>query len=204
MIEVRIETDEDELLYQFPENWQEVSVKQFCNVFSNGDMDNSFLSSVKLLSSLSGIDKDIIEMMSVDDFKMLLDRLNFINDEVKKSEDTDMVIDGEEYFLHTNFNDYTTGEIISIELLLEQAQNNIIPILPDLLCIFLRKKTPKGKIEKYKTSFMERKEMFQKLPISKVYHTISFFFLSGHISTANTKDYILNQEINQNQSSTHQ
>ena len=195
MIEVKIETDEDELLYQFPENWDEVTVKQFCDVFRNNyDNHNNFYASVLLMSALTGVDKEIIEMMDVDDFKMLLEKLKFMQEDVVRSEDESIIINDEEYFLHTDFSKYTTGEIITIEVLLEQAQNNVITIMTELLCVFLRKKNSKGNLEKFKTSFMVRKEEFEKLPISKIYHIFGFFLDIKNISTNNTKDFMPNQE----------
>jgi hypothetical protein len=195
MIEVKIETDEDELLYQFPENWDEVTVKQFCDVFRNNyDNHSSFYASVLLMSALTGVDKEIIEMMDVDDFKMLLEKLKFMQEDVVRSEDKSIIINDEEYFLHTDFSKYTTGEIITIEVLLEQAQNNVITIMTELLCVFLRKKNSKGNIEKFKTSFMARKEEFETLPISKIYHIFSFFLGGRNTFINNTKDFMPNQE----------
>jgi hypothetical protein len=195
MIEVKIETDEDELLYNFPENWDEVTVKQFCDVFKNNyDNHSSFYGSVLLMSALTGVDKEIIEMMDVDDFKMLLEKLKFMQQDVIKSEDDKLFINDEEYFLYNDFSKYTTGEIITIEILLEQAENNVIRIMPELLCVFLRKKNAKGNIEKFKTSFMNRKYDFEKLPISKIYHIFSFFFLGKNTSINSIKDSMPNQE----------
>ena len=195
MIEVKIETDEDELLYHFPENWDEVTVKQFCDVFRNNyDNHSSFYASVLLMSALTGVDKEIIEMMDVDDFKMLLEKLKFMQEDVIRSEDDKIVINNEEYFLHNDFSKYTTGEIITIEILLEQAQNNVITIMTELLCVFLRKKNSKGNIEKFKTSFMARKQEFETLPISKIYHIFGFFLDIKNIYTNNTKDFMPNQE----------
>jgi hypothetical protein len=195
MIEVKIETDEDELLYQFPENWDEVTVKQFCDVFRNNyDEHNNFYGSVLLMSALTGVDKEVIEMMDVDDFKMLLEKLKFMQQDVVKSEDESIIINDEEYFLYNDFSKYTTGEIITIEILLEQAENNVIRIMPELLCVFLRKKNAKGNIEKFKTSFMTRKQEFETLPISKIYHIFSFFLGGRNTFINNTKDFMPNQE----------
>lgn len=199
MIEVKIETDEEDLLYHFPENWDEITVKQFCDVFRKDyEGKNSFYSSVVLMSALTGVKQDIIEMMDIEDFKMLLGKLKFMQEEVKRSDDERIFINDEEYFLYTDFSKYTTGEIITIELLLEQGGNNVISVMPELLCVFLRKKTAKGNIEKFKTSFMERQYDFNKLPISKIYHIFNFFLDGKNTSTNNIKDFMPNQE-NQNQ-----
>lgn len=199
MIEVKIETDEEELLYTFPENWDEITVKQFCDVFRKDyEGKNAFVSSVILMSALTGVKQEIIEMMDIEDFKMLLEKLKFMQEDVKKSDDETIIINDEEYFLHTDFSKYTTGEIITIELLLEKAQNNVVSIMPELLCVFLRKKTKKGKMEKFNTSFMERQYMYNMLPISKIYHIFNFFLDGKNLFINNIKGSTQNQE-NQNQ-----
>ena len=55
MIEVKIETDDDVKVYEFPENWDEVTVEKFCNVYrQNYDNITEFEGSIYLLSALSG------------------------------------------------------------------------------------------------------------------------------------------------------
>jgi hypothetical protein len=121
MIEVKIETDEDVMVYQFPENWDEVTVEKFCNVYrTNYENYTEFESSIILLSALSGIEREVIEMMDVDDFKMLLDKLKFIKEEVVKTDVESIKIGEDEYYLHSDFNKFTTGEIITIEMILKR------------------------------------------------------------------------------------
>ena len=56
MIEVKIETDDDVKVYEFPENWDEVTVEKFCNVYrQNYDNITEFEGSIYLLSAISGI-----------------------------------------------------------------------------------------------------------------------------------------------------
>ena len=62
MIEVKIETDDEVKVYEFPENWDEITVEKFCNVYrQNYDNGTEFEGSIYLLSALSGIEKEIIE-----------------------------------------------------------------------------------------------------------------------------------------------
>lgn len=190
MIEVKIETDEDVMLYNFPENWDEVTVEKFCNVYKNNyENYTEFESSIILLSSLSGIERDVIEMMDVNDFKNLLDKLKFIKEEVVKTEVESIKIDGDEYYLHSDFNKFTTGEIITIEMILKSADNNLFSVMSELLCVFLRKKNDNGKLEKFKTSMLERKKMFNQVSVSQVYHIFNFFLAGSDLFNNNTKDY---------------
>ena len=69
------------------------------------------------------------------------------------------MIGEDEYFLQVDFNKFTTGEIITIEMILKKADNNIYQVMSELLCVFLRKKNG-DKFEKFKTKMLERKEIF--------------------------------------------
>jgi hypothetical protein len=190
MIEVKIETDEDVMVYQFPENWDEVTVEKFCNVYrTNYENYTEFESSIILLSALSGIEREVIEMMDVDDFKMLLDKLKFIKEEVVKTDVESIKIGEDEYYLHSDFNKFTTGEIITIEMILKSVDNNLFGVMSELLCVFLRKKNSSGKMEKFKTSMLERKQMFNQVSVSQVYHIFNFFLAGSDLFNNNTKDY---------------
>ena len=193
MIEVKIETDDELLTYKFPENWDEVTVEKFCNVYKNNyENYTEFESSMILLSTLSGIQRDIIEMMDLDDFKMLLDKLKFIKDEVIKTDVESIKVGEDEYYLHSDFNKFTTGEIITIEMILKKADNNLFKVMSELLCVFLRKKNNNGKLEKFKTSMLERKEIFDNIPVSQIYHIFNFFLAGSDLFNNNTRDYTEN------------
>jgi hypothetical protein len=195
MIEVKIETDDELLTYEFPENWDEVTVQKFCNVYKNNyDNYTEFESSMILLSTLSGIQREIVEMMDINDFKMLLDKLKFIKDEVIKTDVESIKIGEDEYYLHSDFNKFTTGEIITIEMILKNADNNLFKVMSELLCVFLRKKNNNGKLEKFKTSMLERKEIFDKIPVSQIYHIFNFFLAGSDLFNNNTKDYTENNQ----------
>jgi len=148
MISVNIELEEETKTYEFPTSWDEVSVEQFMRVFTNTENKyDGILGSVKVISSISNISEEILMMMDINDFKMLADQLAFVSQEVPKSEVDYIEIDGSKFYLYSDFNKFTTGEIITIELLLEQAGGSIFPVITDLLCVFLRKKKEDGTFE---------------------------------------------------------
>ena len=191
MIEIKIDDDNEVKSYFFPEDWTEVTVKQFCNVYKiKGDDYSQLEYSMILLSTLSGIERETVELMSIDDFKMLLDKLKFITNEVEKIDVESIKVGEDEYYLHSDFNRFTTGEIITIEMILKKANNNLFEVMSELLCIFLRKKKDNGNLEKFKTTFMERKELFENIPVSQVYHIFNFFLTGEHSFNNNTKDFI--------------
>lgn len=191
MISVNIELEEETKSYEFPTSWDEVSVEQFMRVFKASDTKyEGILGSVKVLSAISGIDDEILMAMDINDFKLLADQLSFVNQEVPKKDVDYIEVDGDKYYLYSDFNKFTTGEIITIELLLEQGGGNIFPVITDLLCVFLRRKKEDGTFEKYNTNFMNRKELFKNVPISQVFHIFAFFLTINNSSNKNIVDYI--------------
>lgn len=196
MISVNIELEEETKTYEFPTSWDEVSVEQFMRVFSHTDKKyEGILGSVKVLSAISNISEEILMAMDINDFKLLAEQLSFVSQEVPKVDVDYIEIDGSKFYLYSDFNKFTTGEIITIELLLEQAGGSIFPVITDLLCVFLRKKKEDGTFEKFNTNFMTRKEMFKKIPISQVFHIFAFFLTINNSSNKSIVDYLVELDL---------
>jgi hypothetical protein len=185
MIDINVELDEGVKTYQFPTSWSEVSVEQFSNLYSiDKDIHSGMFYTFEVIHQLTGIDRDIVEQIDYEAFTELVKTLKFIYEPVVDKVSESVVVDGEEYFLYTEFGKYTAGEIISIETILQGANNNFIKVMPQLLCIFLRRKTNNGSLEKYKTSFMSRVTKFKTIKIDEINHVFSFF-LTGRVSSPN-------------------
>ena len=193
MITINIELDEETKTYDFPTSWDEITVEQFMRIYKVSDNKyEGILGSVKMLSAISNIEEEVLMMMDINDFKSLSSKLDFISSEIPKQEVEHIEVGGEKYYLYSEFSKFTTGEIITIELLLEQGSGNIFPIISDLLCVFLRKKKEDGTFEKFNTNFMTRKELFNNVPISQIFHIFSFFLPISHSSSKNIVDYLEN------------
>ena len=178
-----------EAIYNFPESWDEVTVKQFAELYKTKNPNNNdLLGAVNIISALAGIEQAVLLQMDIDDFKELSNKLTFITKEIPKTEVDYLELDGDKYYLYTEFNKYTTGEVITIETLMEGAQNDVNKIMADLLCLFLRKKDEDGKFEKFTTDMLRRKELFLGVPISNIYHIFLFFSTGRNTSTNNMKD----------------
>lgn len=196
MITVNIELEEERKSYDFPTSWDEVSVEKFMKIYTSSDTKyEGIMGSVKVLSAISGIDEEILMMMDINDFKNLADQLAFVNQDVPKHEVEYLELDGDKYYLYSDFNKFTTGEIITIELLLEQGGGNVFPVMLELLCVFLRRKKEDGTFEKYNTNFMSRKDLFKDVPISKIFHIFAFFLTINNSSNKNIVDYLV--DLNQ-------
>jgi len=193
MININIEFDDDELeniTATLPESWEEVNVETYQKLFSKS-FENlpAIQQTLHILTSLTNLSEDIILALPIDTFKEIVDKVRFIFDEIPNENVEFITINDENYYLYTDYSQLTTGEIISLDTILESNKNNINKCLSDILCIFLRKKKANGKFERFSTLFFERKDIFSQLPISKVYHLIIFFLSGGITSTPNTKDY---------------
>lgn len=196
MISVNIELEEGTKTYEFPTSWDDVTVEQFTKLFDGHKYtDNQLLGSVRVMSILSGIDEETIMSMDVEDFKTLSTHLNFVGDEVGTSDVDYLELDGEKYYLYKDFNKMTTGEVITIELLMEKNEGNIYKIMPELLCIFLRKKKKDGSFEKFNTSMMGRADKFKNIEISKIHHIFNFFSTGEALFNPNIQDFIPNQDL---------
>jgi hypothetical protein len=140
----------------------------------------------EVIHQLTNIDVEVIEQIDYDNFLKIVELLKFIYEPIEEKKSEFVVVDGEEYYLNTEFNKYTAGEIISLELTLSSVNNDMFKVMPELLCIFLRKKKESGKLENYKTSFMERKEKFKNIKIDEINHIFSFFLTGRDLSPNNT------------------
>ena len=188
MIEVKINMEGYENTYQFPENWDEVNVRQFTELYKyQNPNNNDLMGAVNIISALAGIEQAVLLQMDIDDFKELSTKLSFITKEIPKTDVDYLELNGDKYYLYTEFNKLTTGEVITIETLMEGSNNDVNKIMADLLCLFLRKKDEEGKFEKFSTDMLKRKEMFLDVPISNIYHIFLFFSLGKNTSTNNMK-----------------
>lgn len=187
MIEINIELDEGIKTYSFPTDWSEVTVEQFQKLYTiDKNVHTGMFFSFEVIHQLTGIERDIIEQIDYENYVELIKELKFIYEPVKDKKSESVIIDGEEYFLHSEFNKYTAGEIISIETILQSANGDLLKVMSDLLCIFLRKKKENGNLEKYNTKFMLRKEKFKMIKVDEINHIFSFFLTGRDLSPNNT------------------
>jgi hypothetical protein len=188
MIEINVELDDRTDTYNFPTEWSEVTIEQFGRLYTiNKEIHSGMFYTFEVLHQLTGIDREIIEQIDYESFSEIVEKLKFIYEPLPVRDNLSIVVDGEEYFLYTEFNKYTAGEIISIETILQSANKEIYKVMAELLCIFLRKKKDNGKLEKYKTSFMERRDKFRNIKIDEINHLFTFFLTGSDSSANNTR-----------------
>jgi hypothetical protein len=182
MINVELEIDDEVKNFNLPTGWDDITVKDFCNIYSHNYENMSQIEqAVTILSTLGNIDAEDIMMLTPEQFKMLSEYVSFINkEEVPKNDVEYIEIDGEQYYLKSDFSQLTLGETISIELIVKETDGNIIKAIDSLLCIFLRKKKDNGKLESFKNEFMNRKDIFKNIRIMDVYHLFTAFSIGNN------------------------
>lgn len=200
MIKVNFNIDDEVHSFDVPENWDEVTVEQFMGLAElqkeAEEEVNPLNTIIKMVQIMTTIPMDIIEMIPVDQFHLIQDTLNYTKEEVNIEKRDNVEIDGETYYIKNDFNKLTMGETITIETIIKDAPNgNVMNVFDKLLTIFLRKKTKKGNLETFKSSFMEeRVELFRRLPISQVYAIMVFFSDGVNGLGVTTNPYLENQK----------
>jgi len=188
MTQLNLEIDGEQMIFQIPDSWNEVTVEKFTNIWKiNREGMTSIEITIAVVNILTGIDEDYLYMMSPNEFAQITSIIEFTNHDVKGTDVEFITVDDEKYYLKKDFDKLTMGEVISLELLIEQASGNIMSKMPEMLCIFLRKKDG-DKLESFKKGFMERAEAFKQVSIADVNDIFLFFSDGGNSSTNNMKE----------------
>lgn len=167
--------------YNLPTEWDDITVRQLQKVAKIQAEDNPNLieTSAKVIATLLDIDLETVYMLSPQAFNQLTAEVEFLNTDITTTSVDSIMVGDDEYFLKKDYNKLTMGEVISIQAIIDKSQSNIIEAMPELLCIFLRKKNNNGELESFKNSFMERTEIFMDIPITQVYNILINFSNGG-------------------------
>lgn len=190
MIKVEIEIDGELTTYSFPTSWDDITISQYQRLYEIPKReDNNLFYYFDVLHALSNIEHSVLQQMSFSDFRQLTEQLQFIYTPVVDKKLTGIELEGDVYYIHTDFNKYTAGEIITIDTILRQYNNDYVKCMTDLLCVFLRKKV-NDKVEIFTTDLLNRKGLFSTIKIGDI-NSVFGFFLSGKNSLENNiKDSI--------------
>lgn len=194
MISIEIDLDGTSNVYEFPTSWKEITIDIYKKIHElpQPEDENNLMYLFDIINTLSGIDKTILYQMNIEQFQTIAEQLKFVYTPVEVVSVDYVEINGEKYYLYTDFNKYNAGEIITVDTLLKQSNYDYIKCMTDLLCVFLRKKID-DKIEPFTTDLFKRKELYGKLNISDVNNVFSFFLTGDALSQTTTKDSISNK-----------
>ena len=176
-----ITRDNQTTTYNIPESWDDVSIARFCEMFRTDVSDlHPIFKSVRHMSILAGIEEQDIMDLTAEQYNQVAECFEFMNTEVTTPMQESIQVEGETYYLKTDFNALTFGEQVSIEIIMEKANGNVLGCMDELLCVFLRRKDDSGVLEPFKTGFMDRANIFAEIPVTAVYQLFTFF-LNGDV-----------------------
>jgi hypothetical protein len=194
MIKIELNIDGELKDFNIPEGWNEVSIATASDLFSlEREGKNQLELIVSIVSILSGVDEEVIYMMTQDQFLELTEVIKFTNEEIKSELKDFITIDGEDYYLKKDFEKLNVGEIISIDTIMTTNNNDLSKSMAKLLCILLRKKKENGEYESFRNNFMEREELFNKIMITDV-NDIFLFFSDGRNTLDNNTPVSLDEK----------
>lgn len=177
MVKIEIEGKE----YKVPSKWEEINIKQYQKMLKLAENATSTISGrVKVFQLLSGIDMKLISGFSIDQFNQIMNKFEFVTQEMPKLEEKDVrqkefIIKKKKYKL-MNFEELTLGEWVDLDILMNSPIDNLHNIMAIML------KHPKEK--EYDTEQTDKKaEMFLTEVTALYAMKFLAFFLSLEISS---------------------
>lgn len=179
MIKLNLTIDDQKKSFNIPTSWADVSIGQYENLSKldkEKGKENELQFAVDVLCSISDMTKDDAFMLPITETEKVFNNIDFVKKPIPESKKRFVEVDGIKYYFKDDYDKLTNGEVISLELLTKKYEGNIDAGMSEILCVFLRQKKENGKIEGFKSEFMERAEIFRdKISVADVYQLIVFF-----------------------------
>lgn len=123
-------------------SWNEVNLETYLKVVeiqTNEKLENlSLQKAVELIACLSDVEYDELLKMDKQVLGECINKLAFLNEETEDRSREPFEINGVNYMMLPNFDELTTGEMISIEQMILDASENSANYLADLLAVLVR------------------------------------------------------------------
>lgn len=175
---ITVTIDKKKKEYSFPTDWSEVTVKNYrdLNSLNITEKHTDLQKRVMMVSVFLGLDVEFIyENFGISDLEYIESKLDFLGTEMEMENVKYIDIEDERFYLYEDLKGLKTGEMITIETLIKEANGNLLSVYNKLLCIFLRKADDDGDLEPFKVSHLKRASMFDNIPIAKVNSLMVFF-----------------------------
>jgi hypothetical protein len=124
--------------YKMPESWIEVNLELFEKLATHAnllaDYKSKFQYSVEMIAILTGAPVGDLMRMTRGSFEELSTKVEWATDEVTSTGIREWIIDGEEWMAVKDLNSLNMGDIVSVELMIQNSDSvtllgNILPIL---------------------------------------------------------------------------
>lgn len=158
--------------FTVPTSWNDITLLMYEDMeryYADKDRPVNLLDVLHILTNKT---EDEINDLPVEALDLITEKLSFIKDEPKVESTNKVTIDGEEYIINT-MEKLKLGEYVA----LDAAKKNDPYDFASMLAILCRKNGEKYDSTFEAELFQKRKEMFEKIPITKVFGLINFFFL---------------------------
>ncbi len=187
MIDLNLTIDEETTKYKLPESWSEVTVGQWSEVIKANSNTGAtvFERIVVLLGVLVNIEPEKAWGIDIADFDQIDKAFKFLSKPPGLKKVTSIKVGGDRYYVKQDYNKHTLGEIASLTMIEKDSGGDIEKAIPEMLCVFLRKKKENGKLESFKVEHMERAEIFRSVKVADA-NRLFLFFLNGKSKSATT------------------
>ena len=175
---------------EVPTSWEDVTINKYQRL--QQIIGQEFKSDLKRTEAITKClcDIDDITTLPLESFYLISENIKFINDKVTQERFKEVEIDGDVYRWVGSFNELTVGELISIEQIIDIEQLTFNMAYDVVAAILLRKVNKQGGVEDFNSDlFTDRRELFSKLPITKINGMLLFFLIGGKLSTRITQVY---------------
>lgn len=182
--------------YNLPQDWSEVNLEKFERIVKHSGILSEYKSKILFAIEMFGIllDAPTEEIKKLDrkSYDILAQNCQWATDEVKSSKRREWEFNGERWVSFDELNKLTMGDSISLELMINESneQNLLTNILPIL--IRKEKKVMRGDkeitlLEEFDAdTYEETKQLFRKNIMVSDVIWIKDFFLDGEVISSTT------------------
>jgi hypothetical protein len=183
--------------FNVPEGWSEVTFRNFIDLTLikedkyESDIDK-YINSMSVLTDDPDAFIISVNDMDINDFTTVKDFFEWTNYQPEIQGAKEIIeIDGEKYTMKKEMNQLTMGEIVSLEMLLKNNTQNLLPLEIAFGVLFRKINPETNEIEKFNANSVNHliRELSPKVGLLDVYGVLTFF-LSGNITSTSipTKD----------------
>jgi hypothetical protein len=183
----------DELVYSIPESWEDISIELFqdytrhqLDYLTNDpeDEDYDILNKIRIVSAITRIPIEKLELIDIDAIKLINNSISFINKPVNKSLPIRITVDDRDLML-TDIKKLKLKDVVNIEVL-SQDKNPIL-VLDKIIAILYDSND-----EHFKNMSLEEKsdKIRKQVSIQGIYSLPAFFLNSWKILSYHTETYM--------------
>lgn len=173
---------------EIPESYEDVSIAMYKRIVEIKDIITEDLNNTQktaaLLSKILDIGIKEIYLTTVTEFNKAVEALAFLNEPIKPKELKTLTIEGDTYFIKKDLETLSVGEMISLEIYIQQNPTFIEMLAPSI-ALMLGRKLDNGELEEFDA---DRFALFislieQKVSITEAFGVAGFFLTSGKTYT---------------------